>query len=539
MPTMSGAQALVRQMRSEGVDTVFAVPGVQVMAAFDALYEVRDDVRLVHTRHEQATTYMADGYAKATGKVGVALVVPGPGALNASAGLATAYAGSSPVLLISGQIPSESLGKRQGQLHEVEDQLDVFKPITKWNHRVTGVEEIPEAVHEAMRQLQTGRPRPVELEVPPDILAATADVDLVEPEAYPRASGNPSEVRRAAELLAGAERPAIIAGGGTVIADASAELRELADLIQAPVMTTQQAKGVIPEDHHAAVGVNYAGLGPAYNVVPESDVVLAVGTRFLIARLELGASQKVIQIDADPDEVGKNYPAEVGIVADAKEGLAELLRELRKSGARAPSRREEMEGYKRAFADEIRDLAPKQVGIVESIRDRLDDDAIVVSGITNIGYWSHVAYEVRRPRTYLTSSYAISLGFAYSTALGAKVARPDRQVVAICGDGGFMYSPQELSTAVRYGLNVVALVFNNNAYGASEWDQTHRYGGRYIGTDLRNPDFVKLAESFGAVGMRTDPDGLGESLEQALAADAPVLLEVEVPNMMPPFQIVR
>ncbi|MEE9261844.1 MAG: thiamine pyrophosphate-binding protein, partial [Dehalococcoidia bacterium] len=255
---MSGAQALVRQLGSEGVDTVFALPGVQIMDVFDALHEARHDIRLVHTRHEQATTYMAHGYAKVTGRVGVALVVPGPGALNAAAGLGTAYASSSPVLLISGQIKSDALGKHQGQLHEVDDQLDVFRPITKWNYRVTRAEEIPEAVHEAMRQLKTGRPRPVELEIPPDTLAAAGDMDMIKPEEYPRSGGNPADIQRAAQLLARAKKPVMIAGGGTVIANASRELMELAEFIQAPVMTTQQSKGIIPEDHELAIGVNYA-----------------------------------------------------------------------------------------------------------------------------------------------------------------------------------------------------------------------------------------------------------------------------------------
>ncbi|MCH7800539.1 MAG: hypothetical protein IIC24_03235, partial [Chloroflexi bacterium] len=201
MPEMSGAQALVRQLRSEGVDTIFALPGVQIMAAFDALHEAQNDISLIHVRHEQATTYMADGYAKATGRVGVAMAVPGPGALNASAGLGTAFASSSPVLLVSGQIDSRALGKRQGQLHEVEDQLDVFKPITKWNHRVTRVEEIPEAVHEAFRHLKTGRPRPVELEIPPDTLANLGATDIIEPEEYPRAAGSQSDIERTIESL--------------------------------------------------------------------------------------------------------------------------------------------------------------------------------------------------------------------------------------------------------------------------------------------------------------------------------------------------
>ncbi|MCH8109291.1 MAG: thiamine pyrophosphate-binding protein [Chloroflexi bacterium] len=538
MPNMSGAQALARQLRSEGVDTVFALPGVQMMAAFDAMYELQNDIRLVHTRHEQATTYMADGYAKVTGKVGVAMVVPGPGALNAAAGLGTAYASSSPVLLISGQIASTSLGKRQGQLHEIEDQLDVFKPITKWNHRVTRVEEIPEAVHEAMRQLKTGRPRPVELEIPPDTLAATSDVDLIEPEEYPRAAGSQSDIERAAQLLAGAKKPAIIAGGGSIISGASKELLELAEFIQAPVMTTNEGKGIIPEDHYLSVGVNYITLGPGNQVFPESDVILAIGSR-LSGGIELTDAQKLIHIDADSDELGRNHTTEIGIQADAKEALSQLIQRLRAIGSPKESRRGEIEAYKDAARRELREIAPEQVGIVETIRNEMDDDGIMVSGVTNIGYWGYLAHSTTLPRTFLTSSYFGTLGYAFPTALGAKVAFPDKQVVATCGDGGFMYNPQELSTAVRYGINLVALVFNNKAYGASRWDQTHRYGERFIGTDLHNPDFVKLAESFGAVGMRTDVDGLGASLKEALAANAPVLLEVDVPVMMPPFQIVR
>ena len=539
MPQMTGAQALTRQLRSEGVDTVFTLPGVQIMAAFDALHELQSDIRLVHTRHEQATTYMADGYAKVTGKVGVAMVVPGPGALNATAGLGTSYASSSPVLLISGQIASDALGKRQGQLHEVEDQLDVFKPITKWNHRVTEVGAIPEAVHEAFRQLSTGRPRPVELEVPPDTLAAVGDADIIEPEGYPADVGNPADIRRAAEILARAKRPAIIAGGGSVISGASDELREVAEFLQAAVMTTQQGKGIIPADHELMVGVNYAMVEPVKEVLPECDALLAVGTRLLFRTFSPDNTPDIVHIDADASEIGKNLPTEVGIVADAKEALRRLLEQFRAISAPKESRQREIAGYKKAAADELTELASEQMRIIGDIRGALDDDDIVVSGMTNIGYWSHVAYPVNVPRTYLTSSYFGTLGYAYPTALGAKVGQPDKRVVALCGDGGFMYNLQELSTAARYGIDVVAVVFNNHAYGASMWDQTHQYGERFIGTDLNNPDFLKLAEAFGVRGMKAEPEGIGDALRQAFQANAPVLLEVELPNMMPPFQIVR
>ena len=539
MPQMSGAQALARQLRSEGVDTVFTLPGVQIMAAFDALHEVQDDIQLIHTRHEQATTYMADGYAKVTGKVGVAMVVPGPGALNATAGLGTAFASSSPVLLISGQIASNALGKRQGQLHEVEDQLDVFKPITKWNHRVTEVGEIPEAVHEAFRQLNTGRPRPVELEVPPDTLAAMGNADIIEPEIYPPAAADSTDIDRAAEILARAERPAIIAGGGTIISGASDELREVAEFLQAAVMTTQQGKGIIPDDHELLVGVNYAMVEPVKDVLPECDALLAVGTRLLFRVFSPDSVSPVVHIDADADEIGKNLPTEVGIVGDAKQALRQLLERLQAISAPKESRRDEVAAYRKSADDNLTELATDQLRMIEDIRGAMADDDILISGMTNIGYWSNVAYPVNVPRTFITSSYFGTLGYAYPTALGAKVGQPNKRVVSLCGDGGFMYNIQELSTAARFGINAVAVVFNNHAYGASMWDQTHQYGQRFIGTDLNNPDFLKVAEAFGVRGMKAEPDGIGDALRQAFAADAPVLLEVELPNMMPPFQIVR
>ena len=509
------------------------------MAAFDAFYEYRDDIRLVHVRHEQATTYMADGYAKATGKVGVAMAVPGPGAINAGSGLGTAYATSTPVLLISGQIDSGSLGKREGQLHEVEDQLDVFRPLTKWVHRVTRVEEVPGAVHEAFRHLKTGRPRPVELEIPPDTLAATGEAETIPAEDYPPQAAGTDEIAQAADILASAERPAILVGGGARISGAGDEALEMAEFLQAPLMGTQDSKGVVPENSPFYVGTNYASVGPADVVFPDTDVLLAIGTRLLFRELPDGDLPRVIHIDIDPDEIGRNLPTELGIVADAKTASAQLLARLEETSQPRPSDAGRIAGFRSDFASRMRALVPPQAQMIEDMRAALPDDAIVVSGVTNVGYWSNVFYEVREPQTYITSGYFGTLGYAFPTALGAQVGRPDRKVVALCGDGGFMYSPQELSSAMRHGINAVAVVFNNNAFGASEWDQTHRYGGNFIGTDLHNPDFVQLAQSFGAVGMSTDPEGFGEMLEVALNADAPVLLEVVVPNMMPPFQIVE
>ena len=538
MAALNGAQAMFQQLVMEGVTDIFSLPGAQIMSAFDVLHEMQDQINLVHTRHEQATTYMADGYAKVSGKPGVAMVVPGPGALNATAGLGTAYASSSPVLLISGQIPSTLLGKDTGQLHEVSEQLDVFKPITKWNHRISDVSEVPTAVHEAFRQMTTGRPGPVELEISPDILTQPGSVDLVEKELYPHPKATREQILAAVKLISSAESPTIVAGGGSVSSGASDQVRRLAELQQIPVMTSPQAKGIIPEDSHLAAGVNSA-VGPAKTVLPDTDLVIAIGTRLSLRGISTDEMPPILQIDVEQDQIGKQYPAELGIVGDAAETLTALISALTVDDSKLPKRRERAERLKKQFADEVIKLASPQVSVIDKISNVLPDDAIVVQGMTNIGYWSSAALPMDSTRNYVTSSYFGTLGYAFPTALGCQTAFPERKVVALCGDGGFMYSPQELSTAMRYGLNTVAVVFNNGAYGASKWDQQHQFNGRFIGTDLFNPDFVAMAKSFGAEGVKTEADNIEEGLAEALALGKPTLLEVEIQNMMPPFQIVE
>ena len=540
MATMTGAQALVRSLAQEGVEVIFSLPGVQIMRVFDALHD-ESRIRLVTVRHEQAAAYMADGYARSTGKVGVALVVPGPGALNAAAALGTAYATSSPVLLLSGQVESYNLGKDHGALHEVNDQLEVFRPITKWCHRVTAVDEIPQVIHHALDQLRTGRPRPVELEIPWDVLPATSNTDLVEPEPFRKQEPEEAKIKDAARILEGASFPLIWAGGGVIAADASEELLELATTLNAPVITTPEGKGAIPEEHHNSLGVYYYGSGPAYLAVPKSDVVVAVGTRLYLSpqpKWALQRHQKLIHIDADPQELGRNWPTEVPINADARLALRALVSELRGKSNSSQWSREDITSIRGVVNQQLSQQAPLQNDIIKAMRKELADDAIVVSGVTNIGYWSHLAFPVRHPRSYLTSSYFATLGFAFPTAIGAKIGNPHRQVVAICGDGGFMYAPQELSTAVQERANVVVLVFNDNAFGASLIDQQNNYQGRVIGTQVHNPSFTQLAELFGAKGIRLEgPDELGDALHRALGMDAPVVIEIPMPTLLPPFQI--
>ena len=540
MPQMSGSQALVGSLAREGVEVVFALPGVQIMDAFDAFFH-EPSIRLVLVRHEQSAAYMADGYARTTGRPGVALVVPGPGALNATAALGTAYATSSPVLLVCGQIESYNLGKNRGALHEIGEQLDIFKHLTKWCDRATQVEEIPGMVHKAIEHLSTGRPRPVEIEIPWDVLPATADTDLPEVEVFAKQAPEPSQIRDAARLLSQAERPLIWAGGGAREADLSQELLELARALNAPVITTPEGKGAIPEDDPHSLGAFYYGHGPGYLALPQADVILAVGSRLHMSPSVpwlFQPHQKLIQIDADPEEVGRNFPLAVGITADGRLGLQGLLNELGGSIHASRWTNAEMTSIRQQTDSEIKEMAPLQVEIIETIRRELDDDAIMVAGTTDIGYWSHLAYPVLKPRSYLTPSYFATLGYAFPTALGAKVGNPNRQVVATIGDGGFHYAASELSTAVQEGINLVTLVFNNGMLGASYNDQQSRYGGRTIGTELHNPDFAQLAEVYGALGIKlASREELGDALRSALKAQRPVVIEIPMPAPKPPFQI--
>jgi len=538
---MTGGKAVVESLKREGVEIVFGLPGVQIMSIFDAFYGERD-IRLITVRHEQSAIYMADGYARIKGKPGVGLVVPGPGVQNTLAAMGTAYACSSPVLLLAGQVESKDLGKDGGVLHEVNDQLDMVRPVTKWCRRVMRVEEIPGAIQEAMGQMNTGRPRPTEVEIPWDTLRSAAEVEFLPQEAPVRPIPDRMSIQRAVELLAQAKKPFIWAGGGAILADASPELRELAEFLGAPVGTTAEGKGSIPEDHPLSLGGGYYGFGASRWALPQVDVALAIGTRLSWLQMRPGTAlkppQKLIQMDADPSVIGKAYPADVSIVADAKIGLKALLDEIRKKKIThecwSPS---EMNRCRKSHQSWLQEIAPLQNDIIKTLRRELPDNAILVAGVTNIGYWANLAYNVRRPRTYFTSSYFATLGYAFPTALGAKVAAQDQPVVAIVGDGGFMYALPELATAARYGINLITIVFNDQAFGSTKTDQMVNFNGRIVGTEINNPDFSQLAELFGVKGLKAKPEQLGKALDEALEAQRPVVIEVPLPTLIAPFQI--
>ena len=529
MTRMTGGQALAKALYREGVRVIFGVPGVQLYHFMDGLYD-EPGIRFIATRHEQAAAYMAFGYSRASGCIGTALVVPGPGLFNAAAGVGTAYAASCPVLVVSGQIPRDKIGLKGGELHEVDDQLDVIRPVTKWASRVLYPADVPTAVHEAMRHLKTGRPRPVEIEIPWDTMSDEADVELEEPGVYEPLSPSPESVREGARVLAESSWPLIWAGGGVVSADASEALQRVAEHLQSPVVTTAEGKAAISDRHYLSMGVRGFRPDSLDRLLAECDVILAVGTRF--ADTGFPRDMKVVQIDVDGDEIGRNHPNTVGVLGDAGRSLEELYRLLSSSTLPRPSRREELEAVRSARSDPSVQVEP-QGSFVRAIRAAMPDDGILVEGVTQVGYQCRVVYPVYAPRSYLNSSYFGNLGYAYPTALGAKVGRPDRAVVAVSGDGGFLFNSQEMATAVKSGINAVVIVFNDNAYGNVLRDQMTIFHGRVIGSKLHNPDFVKLAGAYGVRGVRAEgPEQLEAALREALGIEAPSLIEVPV-GMMP------
>ena len=529
MVRMTGGQALVASLHREGVSVIFGLPGVQLYGAMAALRE-EPRIRFIATRHEHATTYMADGYARASGEFGVALVVPGPGLLNASAGLSTAYSASSPVLLIAGQVPKSKIGQNVGLLHEVNDQLDAIAPVTKWRQRILEVAEIPAAIREAARQLRTGRPRPVVVDIPPETLEDEGEVTLLDPASAVRPAAPAADLERAASRLQAAREPVILAGGGVNLSGAHDALRAVAEHLQAPVIMTAEGKGALSDAHPLSLGAALWPGAPVRGLLDRADLVLAVGTR--LATAALPPAQEVIQLDIDPEEIGRNHARTVGLVGDARATLTLLAERLRAAGPARSPRGAEL-GAVRAAAAAADDQEP-QAAIQRSLRAGTPHDAIAVFDMTQMGYHSRPFWPVYEPRTYLTSSYSGNLGYAFPTGIGARVARPDRPVIVVAGDGGFLFNSQELSTLVRYRIPVVVVVFTDDSYGNVARDLDEAWGGS-IGAELANPDFVRLAEAYGVTGFRAkEPAEVGDLVREAVALQSPALIEVPVGRMPRP-----
>ena len=533
---LTGGQALARQLVLEGVTDLFGIPGVQLDWAVDGLRQVGNQIRYVVPRHEQAASFMADGYARTTGRIGTCMVVPGPGLLNAMAGLATAYACNSPVLAIVGNVFSPAIGKGYGLLHEVRNQSGILGCVTKWQAQAATPAQVPALVREAVKQLRSGRPQPVGLEIAHDVLAASADVSLMDPppDEEARLRPDPALIEKAAALIAGSRFPVIYSGGGVLAAGAGAALAELAERLSIPVVLSENGRGAL-SDRHPFMLNSLAGRA----VFVHADVALIVGSRF--ADMTFGGPSwqapdiKYVWLNVDPASWQPPRSAEVGIACDARLGLEALAAALPQ---RRPARDIDLNKV-RQWAREQAEVAEPQMSYIRALRAAIPDDGILVNELTQIGYLARTHYPVYQPGTFITPGYQGTLGYGFPTALGAAAGNPGRPVVSINGDGGFGWAMQELSTLRKYRLDVAVVVFADGHFGNVKRFQEEQFGHTYE-VDLENPDFGRLAAAFDVPFARTQsPAELQDALGRAVRDRAPILIEAQVGPMPSPWSLMR
>lgn len=529
--TNTVAGRMVDALINGGHDTLYCLPGVQNDDFFDALYDRQSELNPVHARHEQGAAYMALGAAMATGKPQACCIVPGPGFLNATAALSTAWAVNAPVMMLVGQTSTRGYGKELGELHEIPDQLSILAQLSKWAARVDDGATSAALIGEAFTRLNSGRPRPVGLEVPIDTWTApcpdAADATLEE---------NPvisdAEIERAVAMIAAAERPLIVVGSGAL--DHGAAVLALAEKIGAPVMANRNGRGAVPASHPLSL------LPPVgRRLWPKIDLVIGLGTRLGARLVQWGADAdlKSIHIDIDANELARGHVADIAIHADAGAAAARLTGALSLEPrsrwlAEVTMIREEVE------RDLQETLAPQKAWL-DAIGAYLGPDGILVSDLTQVGYAAEALYPVEKPRTYLSPGFQGTLGWSIATGLGAAHARRDVPVVVIAGDGGAMFTINDLATAKHHDIPVQIVVFNDNCYGNVRRFQVQKYGNRPIASDLTNPDFAALAESFGIRGCRVStPDELGEALAAGRKAGGPGLIEVQVGEFPSPWPFI-
>jgi acetolactate synthase-1/2/3 large subunit len=518
------AEALVEGMIAEGITTVFGIPGAHTYAFSDALQRAGDRIRFLHTRHEQGAGYMAYGYARATGRVGAFTVVPGPGVLNAGAALCTAYAGNSPVLCITGNILSHLIGQGRGQLHELPDQLATLRSIVKWADRVSHPSQAPGRLAEAFQAMREGRTGPAAIEVPWDVMGQRGPMPA--PAAHnptPPPPLDEAALDRAAELIRKAAAPMIFVGHGAV--EAGPQVIDLARRIGAPVVAHRSGKGIVPEDDPQSLN-----LVAGYDLWRGCDLLIGIGSRLELPFMRwqwAPAGLRTLRIDIDPLEAVRLKP-DVFVLGDAAAATEALTARV------APQTRDRTATFRlareRAAAAVAASLAP-QTAFLGAIRRALPRDGFLVEEICQMGFAARFLFPCYHPRGYVTAAYQENLGFGFNAALGVKVACPDRAVVSITGDGGFLFGVQELATAAQHRIALVTVVFDNGAYGNVLRDQETTFEGRVIGARLTNPDFVALARSFGvAASTAATPEALERALGQALDRDEPAVIVVPQPR---------
>ena len=538
---MSGARAMVEALEREKVEYIFGMPGGANLPFYDALWDSK--IKHVLVRHEQAAAHMADAYGRVSRKAGVCSATSGPGATNLVTGVATAFADSSPMVAITGQVSKAMTGRNAFQETDV---IGVLTPVTKYTLQPLSAAEIPSAVKKSFYIAQTGRPGPVLLDVPKDVQQEEAEItfpESVQVRGY--RSGvtvDSRDVEQAADMLVRAQRPILFGGGGIRIADASQPFTAIAELLMAPVITTLQGKGTFPEDHPLSVGpIGMHGRAEANKIVSECDVLLAVGVRFSDRSTgnfrEFAPGAKIIHIDADPTEFNKNKIVDLSILGDANQVLTLLFDAIvRRASKKTDDNawlshlqeiREELKGIP-AYKDSYAELSgPK---IVRMMRDILPPEAILTTGVGRHQMWAEIHYKVLRPRTWITSTGLGTMGFGLPAAVGAKVARPDVPVVDLDGDGSFVMTEQTLATTVEQSIPVVAVILNDRSLGMVEQWQRLMYNRRYIGSRFQNiPDFVKLAESYGVEGRSVGSLAeFGKTLKEGISGDSPMVIDVPV-----------
>jgi acetolactate synthase I/II/III large subunit len=526
MKRMTGGQAVAAALKSEGVRQVFGIVGTHCSPLFDGAY---DDpaLHVVTVRHEQGASLMAAGYARASGDIAACFVVPGPGLTNALTGMGMAYSESAPMLVFGGQNALPQLEREGGHFHELANSLGVAASVCGYVTRVSTPAHVPAVVREAVRSMRCARPRPAYIEMPLDVQSGEADVQLLPREVHARPGGDADAIARAAAALASAQRPFIFAGGGVESAEAGEALARLAEGLGAPVVTSVFGRGAISDRHPLALGDGWGRLNLYDELLEQADLALVVGSRIdVVSDVNLGARfpSRIVQVDIDPRVVGQRRPVEVGVVGDAAAVLESLAGHLAVGAARASWF--DVAGFRRRKRDMLAQRAGPVLPLIEDLRAALPDDAIVVDDLTLVGYWMPVIMDTYHPRTLIHPGTYGTLGYSLPAAIGAKLACPKQPVVAICGDGGFMFTVQELATARAQNLDLVVLLFNDNAFGAIATYQDRLFGGRRIGSELSNPDFVKLGEAFGVNSARVPAAELGAAVRRAIRSGGVWLIEI-------------
>ena len=534
---MTGAEAALAAIEANGVHTIFGIPGGHSLAIYDALSRC-DTIRHVLGRHEQGLGFMADGYARASGRVGVVTTVSGPAVANIACAMGQASTDTSPVLTIASTVRSDLVGKARGGLHDCGEAIDMMRQVCRYVHRCTAVEEIPSAVTDLIGKLTTQRPGGAFCEIPQDVLGAEAEVEIPEPSPPGRLAADPGQVRQAVELLAGAERPILWAGTGVTLSGAGEELLALAEKLGAIVICTVLGRGIIPGDHPNYVFKDGVSLTEVDDVIADADLVLAVGTMFKqedTSAWQTRLGRKLIHIDIDPEELGRSYDPDVGITADAKAALQAILAALPAREPAAPewrARGRQAEGARLAAR---RKQHPTEMQVVDIFRTAMPRDGIAVFDRCSLGYWAFRCMPFYEPRTFQYPMGYGGLGGALPQAIGAKLACPDKTVVCVIGDGGFQFTATELIVAVQENLPITILLCNNNAYGAIRAGQDRNFGGRRFGSDLLNPDFGKLAAAYGIPCQRVEtPEALEQTLTPALQSGNLNMIECTVDLADPP-----